>query len=164
MNQKLYTLFSYWNNYKIQNPAKAAEIESLGLNFSFLPDKEVKEKIFALETTARDSNCSISELKDKVFAPLKGKIEEGDYLYLMEFYDKKTFSEAEKYNIERANTIWMIVEGWILEKVEEIERKYSYLPPRSKKDPQTLLIQFRLEGSNEFGIHRKMHIYLKNIL
>ena len=91
--------FSYWNNYKIQNPAKAAEIESLGLNFSFLPDKEVKEKIFALETTARDSNCSISELKDKVFAPLKGKIEEGDYLYLMEFYDKKTFSEAEKYNI-----------------------------------------------------------------
>ena len=37
--------FSYWNNYKIQNPAKAAEIESLGLNFSFLPDKEVKEKI-----------------------------------------------------------------------------------------------------------------------
>ncbi len=153
--------FSYWNNYKIQNPAKAAEIESLGLNFSFLPDKEVKEKIFALETTARDSNCSISELKDKVFAPLKGKIEEGDYLYLMEFYDKKTFSEAEKYNIERANTIWMIVEGWILEKVEEIERKYSYLPPRSKKDPQTLLIQFRLEGSNEFGIHRKMHIYLK---
>ena len=153
---------SFWEGYKQENPTKAAEIEILGLDFSNLPDKEVKEKVFALETTAIDTNCSISELKQIVLQQWEGKIEEGDYLYLIEYYDKKTFAEAEKYDIERTNTIWMMVEGWILEKVQEIERKYAYLPPRSNKDPKTLLIQFSLENSNEFSIQRKMHIYLKN--
>lgn len=153
---------TYWETYKLKNPEKALEIESLGLDFRKLPDKEVQEKIFAIETTAKDTPCSISEMKKVLFAQYEGKIEEGDYLYLMEYYDKKTFSEAKTYNIERNNTIWMIVEGWILERVEEIEKKYSSLPPRSKKDPMTLLMQFQLEDSNEFSILRKTHIYLKN--
>lgn len=155
-------MISYWDIYKQENPTKAAEIESLGLNFSDLPDNEVKEKVFALETTAYDTKCSISELKQKVFKQWEGKVEEGHYLYLMEYYDKKTFGEAEKYNIERTNTIWMIVEGWMLEKAQEIERKYSHIPPRSKKDPMTLFMQFSLEDENEFSILRKTHIYLKN--
>ena len=153
---------SYWDNYKQNNPAKAAEIESLGFDFSNVSDKEAKEKIFSLETTAHDTPCAISELKQKVFAQYEGKIEEGDYLYLMEYYDKKTIEEASTYNIERTNTIWMIVEKWMLEKAEEIEKKYESQPPRSKKDPMTLLMQFQLEDSNEFSILRKTHIYLKN--
>ena len=153
---------TYWDIYKKENPTKASEIESLGLDFSNLPDKEVKEKVFALETTAHDTECSISELKRIVFEQWEGKVEEGHYLYLMEYYDKKTFSEAKQYNIERTNTIWMIVEGWMLEKAQEIERKYSHIPPRSKKDPMTLLMQFSLEDENEFSILRKTHIYLKN--
>ncbi len=150
---------TYWETYKTQNPKKAEEIESLGLEFSKLPDKEVEEKVFALETTAHDSSCSISELKKILFAHEK---DESYYLYMMEYFDKKTFKEAEKYNIERTNTIWMIIEGWILEKVEEIEKKYAGLPPRSKKDPITLLMQFQLEDPNEFSVLRKTHIYLKN--
>ena len=154
-------MISYWDNYKYKNPTKAAEIEFLGLDFSNLPDKEVKEKIFALETTAHDTECSISELKHIVLQQWEGKAEEGDYLYLMEYYDKKTFGEAEKYNIERTNTIWMIVEDWMMEKAQEIERKYSHMPPRSKNDPMTLFMQFSLEDDNEFSILRKAHIYLK---
>ena len=155
-------MISYWEIYKQNNPANAYEIQSLGLDFSNMPDKEAKEKVFALETTAHDTKCSISELKRIVFEQWEGKVEEGHYLYLMEYYDKKTFGEAEKYNIERTNTIWMIVEGWMLEKAQEIERKYSHIPPRSKKDPMTLFMQFSLEDENEFSILRKTHIYLKN--
>lgn len=55
-------MLSYWENYKFENPTKAAEIQSLGLDFSKLPNKEVKEKIFALETTAKDSFCKILQL------------------------------------------------------------------------------------------------------
>ena len=161
-NKHRQKMISYWENYQQNNPAKAAEIESLGLDFSNLPDKEVKEKVFALETTARDTGCSISELKRKVFEQWEGKVEEGDYLYLMEYYDKKTFDEAKTYNIERTNTIWMIVESWMLDKAHDIERKYSYMPPRSKKDPATLLMQFHLENDDEFSVFRKTHIYLKN--
>ena len=153
---------TYWEIYKTQNPRKAEEIESLGLDFSKLPDKEVEEKVFSLETTAHDTSCSISELKKILFAQYEGRIDEGNYLYLMEYYDKKTFKEAEIYNIDRTNTIWMIVEGWMLEKVEEIEKKYAGRPPRSKKDPITLLMQFQLEDPNEFSVLRKTHIYLKN--
>lgn len=153
---------TYWEIYKTQNPKNAEEIESLGLDFSKLPDKEVKEKVFALETTAHDSSCSISELKKIIFAHYDGKNDESIYLYLMEHFDKKTFKEAELYNIERTNTIWMIFEGWIMEKVEEIEKKYAGLPPRSKRDPITLLMQFQLEDPNEFSVLRKTHIYLKN--
>ena len=153
---------TYWNKYKLDNPTKAAEIELLGLDFSKLPDLEVKEKIFSLETTAIDSNCSISALKQKVFDLYEGKIEEGDYLSLVEYYDKRTYEEAKLYNIERTNTIWMIVSNWMLEKAEKIERKYASLPPRSKKDPMTLLMQFNLEDFNEFSILRKTHIYMKN--
>lgn len=153
---------TYWDIYKQENPTKASEIESLGLDFSYLPDKEVKEKVFALETTAKDSECSISELKQLLFQQYDGKIEEGGWLYFMEYYDKKTYDEAKTYNIERTNTIWMIVESWLLEKVTEVERKYSSLPPRSKKDPTTLLMQFNLEDNNEFSVFRKTHIYLRN--
>lgn len=151
-----------WEIYKTRNPKKAEEIESLGLDFSKLPDKEVEEKVFSLETTAHDTSCSISELKIILFAQYEGRIDEGNYLYLMEYYDKKTFKEAEIYNIDRTNTIWMIVEGWMLEKAEEIEKKYAGCPPRSKKDPITLLMQFQLEDPNEFSVLRKTHIYLKN--
>lgn len=153
---------TYWEIYKTRNPKNAEEIESLGLDFSKLSDKEVEEKVFSLETTARDSSCSISELKNIIFAHYDGKNDESIYLYLMEHFDKKTFKEAELYNIERTNTIWMIIEGWIMGKVEEIEKKYAGLPPRSKRDPITLLMQFQLEDPNEFSILRKTHIYLKS--
>ena len=55
-------MLSYWENYKFENPTKAVEIQSLGLDFSKLPNKEAKEKIFALETTAKDSFCKILQL------------------------------------------------------------------------------------------------------
>ncbi len=153
---------SYWEYYKQENPTKAAEIESLGIDFTCVPDNNVKEKIFSLETTAIDTECTISELKKVFFQQYDGKIEEGDWLYLMEYYDKKTFDEAKIYNIDRTNTIWMIVERWILDRVEEIERKYALLPPRSKKDARSLLLQFNLENNNEFSVFRKKHIYLNN--
>lgn len=153
---------SYWECYKQKNPTKAAEIESLGLDFTYMPDNDVKEKIFSLETTAIDSECTISELKKLFFQQYDGKIEEGGWLYLMEYYDKKTFDEANTLNIYRTNTIWMIVERWILDRVEEIERKYASMPPRSKKDARSLILQFNLENNNEFSVFRKKHIYLNN--
>ena len=154
---------TYWNNYKQENPTRASEIESLGLDFSNLPEKEVKEKIFSLETMANSNHCSISELKSTVRKSWEGKFEDSsDLFYLMEGYDKESFGEAENLNIERTNTAWMIFEGWVLEKVQEIESKYSHLPHRSKQNPMTLLMQFRLEDENEFSILRKTHIYLKN--
>ena len=106
---------TYWNKYKQDYPQKASEIESLGLDFSKLPDKEVKEKVFALETTAKDSQCEISQIKELLFAQWDGKFEDGEYIYLIDFLDEKTYEESKKYNIERTNTIWYIAEGWVLD-------------------------------------------------
>lgn len=153
---------TYWQQYKINNPYKAGEIESLGFNFINLPDKEVREKIFSLETTAKDSKCSISELKEKWFELVKRDVDESGYIYLMEGYDKFAESEAKKYNIEKYNTIGAIFEAWILEKVKEVETRYAYMPPRTSKNPQNLLLTFNHEDKNEYSILRKMHIYTKN--
>lgn len=153
---------TYWDKYKKDYPQKASEIVSLGLDFSKLPDKEVKEKVFAIETTAKDSQCEISQIRDLLFAQWDGKFEEGEYIYLIDFLDEKTFDESEKYNIERTNTIWYIAEGWVLDKVHDIEKKYTSLSPRIKKDSISALMQFELEDSDKFSILRKIHIYLNN--
>lgn len=154
--------FSFWEQYQKDYPEKAEEIQALGLDFSKDKDLDVKEKVFALETTANDSKCSISSLKELLFTHYDGKVEECDYILLLEWMDNQTYKEAEKYNINRFNTFPQIANGWILDKVLEIEKRYSHKTPRIQKDPKEAIIQFHMEDRNEWSVLRKSHIYLKN--
>lgn len=150
---------TYWEKYKISKPNNAVEIESLGVCLANLSDEDAKERIFSLETTARDSRCSIRELKQKVFEHINSNYKEEEFLYLMEVYGKSAIDEAKKYNIKLENTFPIIVGEWILAKIKEIENKYSHLSPRSKKSGQELMMNFLLESKDENLLFRKLHIY-----
>lgn len=150
---------TYWEKYKISKPNNAVEIESLGVCLANLSDENAKERIFSLETTAKDSCCKIGELKQKVFEHINSNYKEEEFLYLMEVYGKSAIDEAKKYNIKLENTFPIIVGEWILEKIKEIENRYSHLSPRSKKSGQELMMNFMLESEDENLLFRKLHIY-----
>lgn len=150
---------TYWEQYKISKPNNATEIISLEVCLANLSDEDAKERIFSLETTARDNGCKIGELKQKVFEHIKSNCTEEYYLLLIESYGKSAINEAKKYNIKLENTIHIIITEWILGKIEEIENMYSHLPPRSTKNRQELIMTFLLESGDENLLFRKLHIY-----
>lgn len=158
------TPVTYWEKYQIDNPEKAREIMSLDIiSFKDVSDDDAREKIKAIELTAMESNCSISELKDTIKKSFeRTNVKEEEIIQLIERFDKLIAKEAEEYNIKKENTFNMVIQKWVMDRVEEIEKKYSSLPPRSKKRPEILLMQFQLENMNEYSVYRKMHIYLKN--
>lgn len=154
---------SLWEKYQIDYPGKAKEIKSLGIDFSKEKDSDVKEKIFSLETTANDSKCSISSLKSEVFSHYEKKnLQEYEYILLLESWDEQSYEEAKKYNIDRNNTFHQFVIAWLLEKVNEIERRYSQEPPRVQKNIKEAILQFNIEDDNEWSVFRKTHLYYKN--
>lgn len=155
-------LRSYWEQYKASNPNNANEIQSLGVLIANLSDEDAKERIFSLETTARDSCCKIGELKQKTFEHIKSYCTEEYYLLLIESYGKSAITEAKKYNIKLDNTFPVITVEWILEKIKEIENRYSHLSPRTTKNKHELLMTFLLESEDENLLFRKLHIYTSN--
>lgn len=153
---------TYWEKYVNENPDKAKEIMLLGLDFENMPDKDVKEKISVLEMVTKGSKYSISEIKNHAMDYYSTHIQESDYLYLLEKLDKASSETAIKYNVEKRNTLEAMLETWVLEKIEDIEKKYSSLSPRSRKDSKDLLLYFSLESDNDLLTFRKIHIYTLN--
>ena len=160
MNQKRQ---SYWEKYAQENPKKANDIQTLlNVDFSELSDKDVEEKIFALEAMAKETNKSFLEIRKYILDYFARQINESEYLYLLEGFDRDADVEARKHNIDKNNTFWIMAGLWILEKVKEIENRYSSNPPRSSMDSKELLLYFTLESDNDFLTLRKMHIYKNN--
>lgn len=156
---------SYWEQYKREKPGFAAQIMALGLDFSEMADNDVREKCFALETTANDSNCSIADLKDAIMSQVMNNITEWDdsmYLLLLETWNDASKTEAKKYNLAPKNTIFGIAQEWVMERIFAVEKKRTNLRPRTTKPLQTLLLQFELESSEPILSLIKTHIYTKN--
>lgn len=63
--------YNSWHEYKQIHPQRAKEIVSLGINLESKSNQDASEWIFAIETTAQDSNCKISELKRKCLDALE---------------------------------------------------------------------------------------------
>ena len=158
------TPVTYWGKYQIDNPEEAREIMSLDIiSFQDVSDDDVKERIKAIELTAKESNCSISELKDTIKRSFeRTNVKEEQVIQLVERFDNLISKEADEYNIKKENTFNMVIQKWVMSRVEEIEKQYSCLPPRSNRRPEMLLMEFQLENMNEYSVYRKMHIYLKN--
>lgn len=152
---------TYWQKYQYDNPYNAEQILALGLNFSSLPDSEVREKCYALESFANYVKCSIADLKGKILAVIN-RIEEPYLLYLIDQYEEKKIPEASRCNISPDNTFFAIAQDWIWERVEEVELKYSHIPPITSLDLPQLLPKFGLDGQNMLLIKKKIHIYTKS--
>ena len=84
------TPVTYWEKYQIDNPEKAREIMSLDIiSFKDVSDDDAREKIKAIELTAKDSNCSISELKDTIKRSFeRTNVKEEEVILLIERFDK----------------------------------------------------------------------------
>ena len=91
------TPVTYWEKYQIDNPEKAREIMSLDIiSFKDVSDDDAREKIKAIELTAKDSNCSISELKDTIKRSFeRTNVKEEEVILLIERFDKLIAKEAE---------------------------------------------------------------------
>lgn len=153
---------TYWEKYQLENPEKASEIKTLGINLSSLSDEDVKERIFALETTARDSKCSILGIRDqllKIWEPIKDE----SYLGLVEFCGKAAMEEAQKYNLKLENTWPMLVALPVVqERIAQIELNNFSQIARTKLSPTDLMLMFALESDDDNLTYRKIHLYTKN--
>lgn len=160
-NYREFPEIPFWEEYKMRNPVKANEIISLGIDLAHLTDKDVKEQLFALETTAKDTGCKISELKQKLLDFWASKFKETEYLFLVEMYEDIAKKEVQRYNLKLENTWPMILGMKVLkEKIASIEQKYKNLPARTSLSNQELLLFFALESEDPNVIFRKIHIYI----
>lgn len=153
---------NYWKEYELANPDNASQIKALGLDLSKLSDEDAKEQIFALETTARDSKCSIAEIRTKLIEIWKPFPDES-YLGLVEFCGKSAKDEALKYNLKLENTWPMLIALPIVqEKIKQVELNNSNSSPRTTLSPQDLILMFALESDDDNRTYRKIHLYTKN--
>lgn len=154
--------YTSWREYQQRHPSRAKEIRSLGIDLSRKRDDDVAEWLFSIETTARDSNCKISELKQKYYdAVEKQNFHDADWIYLLKTIRDFTQREAEKYNLKIGNTAGDMLLIFVLDKIKEIESKYKDEPSLSKSDPMTLSMRFMLDSNDDILMLQKMHIYLR---
>lgn len=153
--------YASWREYKQKHPLRAQEINSLGINLESKTDEDASEWIFAIETTAHDSNCKISDLKHKYFESAE-KICKSDAEWILLLDNIVEFSkrESEKYNLKIGNTAGDMILLFILDKIKEVETKNFSQVPLAESDPKTLSMMFMLESNDDVLMLQKMHIYL----
>lgn len=150
------------HDYQSKHPLRAKEIKSLGIDLSSKTDEDASEWIFAIETTAHDSNCKISELKKKYFEAVeKHNPADADWILIINGLVEASKEESQKYNLKIGNTAADMMLLFILEKIKIIETKYANSPRLTKSDPLTLQMRFMLESDNDVLMLQKSHIYLK---
>lgn len=155
--------YASWTEYKSKHPERAKAIISLGLNISQKNDIDASEMIFAIETTAHDSKCKISELKKKYYELAeKHNYSDGEWLYLINSLVEVSKSEAAKYNLKIGNTFADVMISFVLDKIKEIEKNHANEPSLTSTDPNTLIMRFMLDSHSEILLLQKMHIYTKN--
>jgi hypothetical protein len=155
--------YTSWHDYQTKHPLRAKEIKSLGIDLSSKTDDDAAEWIFAIETTAHDSNCKISELKKKYFDGIeKHNPSDADWILMVPDLVEFSKKESQKYNLKISNTAADMMLLFILDKIKIIESKYANAPHLTKSDPMTLQMRFMLESNDDVLMLQKAHIYLKN--
>lgn len=152
-----------WRDYQSKHPSRAKEIKSLGIDLSSKTDEDAAEWIFAIETTAHDSNCKISELKKIYFESIeKHNPTDADWILMVPGLVEFSKKESQKYNLKIGNTAADMMLLFILDKIKIIESKYANAPHLTKSDSLTLKMRFMLESSDDVLMLQKAHIYLNN--
>lgn len=149
---------NYWETYKEEQPIKAEELTSLGIDMGSLSSDDSKEKIKAIECETQKLSCSIREIRSRFNRVLSFTI--GDRLGLLDIYNKKILKESEELKIAKTNTVNSLYFKWILEAIEEEESEKNN-QPLSDKSPEELLMMFALESEDEILMLQKLHIYHK---
>lgn len=112
--------------------------------------------IFAIETTAHDSKCKISELKKKYYELAeKHNYSDGEWLYLINSLVEVSKSEAAKYNLKIGNTFADVMISFVLDKIKEIEKNHANEPSLTSTDPNTLIMRFMLDSHSEILLLQK---------
>lgn len=154
--------YASWSEYKLKHAQRAREINSLGIDLSSKSDQDASEWIFAIETTAHDSHCKISELKRKYFdVAEQHNPTDADWIYAINGLVEASRRESQKYNLKIGNTAADMMLLFLFEKINEIEAKYVNVPPITKSDPLTLQMRFMLDSHDDVLLLQKMHIYLR---
>lgn len=154
--------YSSWSEYKQKHFQRAKEIRALGIDLSSKSDQDASEWIFAIETTAHDSNCKISELKRKYFEAVEvHNPTDADWIYAINGLVEVSKKESQKYNLKVGNTAADMMLLFIFDKIKEIETKYASSPQLTTSDPLTLQMRFMLDSHDDVLMLQKMHIYLR---
>lgn len=155
-------LYNSYNEYRKLYPERALEIELLGIDLSTKDKQDLSEWVFAIETTARDSNCRISELKKKYFESLeKNNPTDADWIYYIRNATEFSKSESKKYNLKLGNTAGDMVFLFLVDKIKEIEAKYVNAPIITKSSSEEIQMRFMLDGDDDVLFLQKLYIYLR---
>lgn len=161
---KIVERYASWSEYRLKHAQRAKEIISLGIDLSSKSDQDASEWIFAIETTAHDYHCKISELKRKYFEVAEQQNStDADWIYAINGLVEASRRESQKYNLKIGNTAADMMLLFLFEKINKIEAKYVNLPPLTKSDPLTLQMRFMLDSHDHDDVLllQKLHIYLR---
>ena len=115
---KIVERYSSWSEYEQKHFQRAKEIRALGIDLASKSDQDASEWIFAIETTAHDSNCKISELKRKYFEAVEvHNPTDADWLYAINGLVEASKKESQKYNLKVGNTAADMMLLFIFDKI-----------------------------------------------
>lgn len=108
----------FWGDFKLHNPSLANAIESLtGESFSFLSNKDAREKLASLERLSKNQNCSLANVKKSFIDSFISEF--GNDKDIIKQAVKQSVQEIDKealrFNIKRENTAAYYINNWLLE-------------------------------------------------
>jgi hypothetical protein len=128
-----------WNEYKSENPEKAARIErNTGLNFNTKPNSNLAHKLASLQMLAEHYGCNASDVKDVVMNEFKANYQNYQELTnLLEKFKIAKGTESIQYDIDPEDTPNAYLYNWALELRTSIIQNMFKLPPEAD-DPNEL--------------------------
>lgn len=128
---------TYWELFKNSNPTKANEIENLlGLDFSTLSDRDVKEKIETIEKLCKGLNCSISQIKDNYLNEIRNKCPIRLIPQIIESIKKEMANEVDTFHILESNTCSALMIKWLKEYQKNTPNDESYWEVWKSQNPE----------------------------
>lgn len=125
---------SFWEEYEMDNSDKASQLSLLlGIDFSVLSDKDVREKIGTIERLCNQYKCTIPQLKDECLKDLE-QFPLSFLDHLIEMTDKEKEKESVNFNISKENTACAILVGWMKERKEFLEANNIYNKPQVEEE------------------------------
>ncbi len=112
----------FWGYYRLSNPEEAIAIEIMtGEVFSLLSNKDAKEKVASLERLAKNSECSIIDVKDVFIRSFLSSFGSDDEVIRQALRDslREISKEAIRFNIREENTAAYYINNWLSELLQK---------------------------------------------
>lgn len=117
---------SYWERYKTENSEKSLQLSSLyGIDFSLLPEKDIRERIGTVDRLCNQYQCIIPQLKDRCMKDME-QFPLSFMDKMIEMTEKEMEKEANNFSISKNNTACALLLVWMKERKVFLEMSNVY--------------------------------------